>query len=386
MKHSVRILLLCVAALAWACSQNDPPKGRPDLTIDDITVEEGLPAHFMVTLSEASEDTVGFMYITRDGTAVSTDYSAMGTYGVGFIAPGSLSTSINVLTYSDGVQETDERFNVILSSVQNASLIKSAGLGTITTSDRIPMISVDPLVTANEGSDAIVTLMLSGPSPANASFTYTTRTGSAGGTDFTEVLTPKNVSVAAGDTKIQIRIPIRQDNLAEGAESFSIVLADLTNLSMANTERPIYILEDSKTFFMNAKIEGQPWTGLVDGTLGASFTGNNGTNVMLGTGQNFSQITLTFYNPPTAPKHYKIATLGFLADDNHITAVYTPFYGTSPGPIYLGVAGIGELNIMEVDLVNNVIKGSFNFVGLDSKNSERNVTVTDGVFRIPMHP
>jgi len=386
MKHSVRILLLCVAALALACSQNDEPtKSRPDLTIDDVTVEEGLRALFTVTLSEASEDTVGFFYVTKDGTAVSTDYSATESYRVGFIAPGSLSTSISVVTYSDGVQETDESFNIILSSVQNASLIKSAGRCIIANSDRIPMVSMNPLFTVNEGDDAVVTLNLSGPSPAAATFTYITRAESAGGADFTEVLIPKSVSVAAGDTKIQIKIPTLQDNLVEDAESFSIVLSDFTNLSMANPESPIYILEDSKTFFMNAKIDGNPWTGIADGALGASFNGTNGTNVVLGTGQNFSQMWLTFYNPPTVPKHYKIETSGSLFDDDHINAEYRPFYGTTPGPIYLGLTRGGELNILEVDLVNGIIKGTFNFTGQDSKVPERKVTVSDGVFRIPMN-
>lgn len=377
--------MIGVAALALACSKNDdPPKGRPDLTIDDVTVEEGLRAIFTVTLSEASEDTVSFRYVTQTGTALATDYSAIETYRVGFIAPGSLSTSISVVTYSDGVPETEESFTLVLSSVQNASMVRSAGLCTITNSDRIPMVSMDPLFTVNEGGDAIVTLLLNRPSPANATFTYMTRAESAGGADFAEVLTPKNVAIATGDTKVQIKIHTLQDNLAEDAESFSIVLSDFTNLSMANAESPIYILEDSKTFFMNAKIGDTPWTGLADGKLGASFTGG-GNNVVLGNGQNFSQIRMTLYNPPAAPKHYKITSSIYPLDDDHITTEYRPFYGTTPGPIYWGVAG-GELNILEVDLVNNVIKGTFNFTGLDTKDAERKVTVSNGVFRIPMNP
>ena len=386
MNHSVTILLLCITALLCTCSPSDestePTKNPPGMSVDNITIEEGLPAIFTVTIDQASPDTIRFRYATRDGSADLKDYSSRESFTDVTIAPGSLSASITIPTYSDSSQEPDETFSLVLSNLQGARFIKSEGLATITNSDRIPLLSMRPLITAIEGSDVAVMLTLSKASPVAASFTYVTRTESASSTDFAEITTPKSVSIAPGDTKVQIRISTVSDNTAEAAESFSVTLSDFTNVSMAVTKTEVYILEDSKSFFMNAKIDGKSWTALPDGVLGASFSDLS----ISGTGQNFSQITLVLYDQPTGPKHYKIGAGRLPGDDDHIATVYTPLFGSTPGPVYWGIpSSSGELNLLEMDLVNGILEGTFNFICQDNTNDKK-VTVTEGVFRLPMNP
>ncbi|MFL5679673.1 MAG: beta strand repeat-containing protein [Chloroflexota bacterium] len=120
----------------------------PTLTIGDRTVLEGdagtTPATFTVTLSAPSGRTVTVQYATAAGTATTpADYaSASGTLT---FAPGDTSRAIVVNVQGDTLDESNETFNVNLTSPSGAGIADGTGLGTITDDDPKPAItSVSP--------------------------------------------------------------------------------------------------------------------------------------------------------------------------------------------------------------------------------------------------
>jgi hypothetical protein len=116
---------------------DDPP---PTISIGDSTVTEGVPgpataAHFTVTLSPASDETVTVQYSTTDGTAVApADYLPVSLKTLVF-EPGVVSQVIKIKIKADDLDEPDETFFVNLSSPTNASLGDFQGMGTILDND-----------------------------------------------------------------------------------------------------------------------------------------------------------------------------------------------------------------------------------------------------------
>ena len=114
----------------------------PTISIADSSVTEGDSGTdtitFTVTLSEAySYEDVTFNYATNSDSGatatVSTDY--MITSGSGTIVAGNQTTTLSVLINGDTDIESDETFNLVLSSLTNALAADITALGTITNND-----------------------------------------------------------------------------------------------------------------------------------------------------------------------------------------------------------------------------------------------------------
>ncbi|MYJ22988.1 MAG: hypothetical protein F4101_06340, partial [Nitrospira sp. SB0673_bin_12] len=90
---------------------NDAP---PELLIDDVTVEEGEPAHFPVTLSAVSGKSIRVAWHTVEGTATEAqDYT--GQHGQVTIPPGVRTTDLVVPTIDDSeVEAPEERYTLRL--------------------------------------------------------------------------------------------------------------------------------------------------------------------------------------------------------------------------------------------------------------------------------
>ena len=117
------------------------PPATPTLAIGDATVNpEGdsgtKNADFTVTLSSAAIAPVTVAYAASDGTAAAPgDYTA--TSGTLTFSPGDTSKTISVPVVGDTVPETDETFNVDLSSPSGATIADGHGIGTIVDDDEI---------------------------------------------------------------------------------------------------------------------------------------------------------------------------------------------------------------------------------------------------------
>ncbi|MFK7207870.1 Calx-beta domain-containing protein, partial [Acinetobacter baumannii] len=123
----------------------------------------------------------------------------------------------------------------------------STGTGTITNDDAVPTISVNN-VTATEGTDLyeVFTVSLSNPSSGPIVFNPTLSNGTAiVGTDTGTALEYNNgtswvavpvggITFAAGQTSVQVRVAVTDDNIDEANETFNLT-ATVTSGSTANT-------------------------------------------------------------------------------------------------------------------------------------------------------
>ena len=87
-----------------------------------------------MTLSAASTQTVTVNYATANGTAIAgADYQAAS--GTLTFSPGQTLKSVTVPVSGDTLVELNETFSVNLSGAQNATILDSQGVATITNDD-----------------------------------------------------------------------------------------------------------------------------------------------------------------------------------------------------------------------------------------------------------
>ena len=112
------------------------------LWIDDVALSEGdngtKAFTFTVRLSETSGQAVNVLYTTKDGTATAgSDYEAKSDTLM--IPAGQTTGTIIVTVNGDKSLEPDETFYVKMSSVSNATIADSQGVGTIRSDDLVLM-------------------------------------------------------------------------------------------------------------------------------------------------------------------------------------------------------------------------------------------------------
>ncbi|MCR6568994.1 Calx-beta domain-containing protein, partial [Acinetobacter baumannii] len=148
----------------------------------------------------------------------------------------------------DNIDEVNETFNLTATVTSGTTANTSAvGVGTIVDNDPAPTISVDN-VTATEGTDPyqVFTVSLSNPSSGPIVFNPTLSNGTAiVGTDTGTALEYNNgsgwvavpvggVTFAAGQTSVQVRVSVTDDNIDEVNETFNLT-ATVTSGTTANT-------------------------------------------------------------------------------------------------------------------------------------------------------
>lgn len=225
---------------------------NPTITVSDATVAEGQSGttnlNFTVSLSAASGKSVTVDYATADGTASTGGSLATGgqdyTAGNGTVvfAPGTTSMPVSVQVTGDVLNEANETLSVAISNSTNATLGgKSTGTGTISNDDVLPTLVIDS-VAANEGNAGTVNLVFTvslvdvalnpAPSGRSVSVNYATQAGTAAApTDF--AATTGTVSFAAGETQKTVTVVANGDTLAEGNETFSVLLSAPVNATIA---------------------------------------------------------------------------------------------------------------------------------------------------------
>lgn len=131
---------------------------QPSVSISDVSLVEGnggsTNAVFTVTLSDPTARTVTVSAMTANLSATAgSDYTATGPTTLTF-APTVTSQTFSVPVLGDVIVESDEMFEVTLSSATNASIADGVGIGTITNDEATPPSRV--FVSANTGNDANV--------------------------------------------------------------------------------------------------------------------------------------------------------------------------------------------------------------------------------------
>ncbi len=218
------------ASASLTIVDDDP---APKVSIDDVSNAEGNNGTtnfiFTVSLDAASGQQVSVNYTTADNTAQSgTDYQAAND--IVTFAPGETSKQITVLVNGDTQVESNETFVVNLYNLNNASVGKFTGIGSIVNDDSN---SPAPAIQFSQTSYAVqedlgaitVTVTRSGDTAAAASVDYTTGDGSAAQkTDFEYAA--GTLTFAPGETSKTFIVLVNEDAYVEAAETFSLTLSN----------------------------------------------------------------------------------------------------------------------------------------------------------------
>src|SRR6056297_1807780 len=209
--------------------------GAPVLNSQPGTVTEGAAddviVSFDLVLDAPSGRPMSVSYSTTDGSATAgEDYQAAS--GDVTFAPGETAITVDVTVLGDTADETTETFTLELSGAQNVTLATASVTATIVDNDGIPSISVGN-VTVDEGAaSAVFPINLSNPSADEVSVEYATADGTAtAGGDYEAVAA--TAVFAPGETAVSVSVPVIDDGLDEGSESFSLVLANPVNADIA---------------------------------------------------------------------------------------------------------------------------------------------------------
>ena len=138
----ISAILLVQTSMMLSCKKTETPAPKaviPKLSFDDVTITEGnssgVKAILTFYLSESTKSTVSFIWSTVDSTAkAGEDYEAVSGSTVTF-NPGETTKTIQINIISDTILEFNEKFNVKISGLQNATSTKSTASVTILNDD-----------------------------------------------------------------------------------------------------------------------------------------------------------------------------------------------------------------------------------------------------------
>ena len=195
----------------------------PELSIADAAVDEGGRAGFVVSLSEAGDETVTVAYATADGTAAAgSDYTAAS--GTLRFEPGEMAKTVTVTTLDDETSESAETFTVELSAPSGAALADGTATGTITDDDEAPTLSIDDAAAVVEGEPAAFTVRLSAPSGVAVEASYATMDGTAAaGADYAAA--SGTLRFEPGETAKTVTVTTLDDDTPESEETFTVELS-----------------------------------------------------------------------------------------------------------------------------------------------------------------
>ena len=213
----------------------------PELSVSNVSAQEGNALTFRVTLSPASAVTVTVRAATSvegSATAEASDFTAVTTTLT--FAANEMSKQVTVTTREDSTDEDNETFTLTLSNPTNAALSNDqttlAVFGVIEDDDDPPVLSVAPAA-ATEGAPVEFTVSLSAVSGKTVTVTAATSIGgsdTAVSDDFTTV--SETLTFAPGDRSKTVTVTTANDRLdEEDEETFTLTLSGPSNATLSTT-------------------------------------------------------------------------------------------------------------------------------------------------------
>lgn len=227
------------------------PFTTPTLTISDVTVTEGSGAGqavFDVTLSEFFGQVVKVDYATANGSATSgSDYTATSGTLTFDPANGITTQQISVPISGDCLIEGSETFTVSLSNAVNASIVKTAGTGTILNDDLAGTLhfSAATFSASENAGTAIITVTRTGGTGASVSVSYATSNGTATQPpDYAQ--TSGTLTFDCHETSKTFAVTIADDTLDEADETVNLKLTNPTGGATlgAQSDAVLTIIDD----------------------------------------------------------------------------------------------------------------------------------------------
>jgi hypothetical protein len=232
----------------------DDDSGPPGIYINNRTLTEGAAgtttmAQFTVKLSEATTHTVSVSYATRDETAKSTTGDFTATSGTLTFPPGNTARLVQIPVKGDNVDESDEQFSVLLSSVVGASYQVRIGRATIRDDDASPTVNVAGASRpeGDSGSGPVnFKLTLSAPTETTITVHYATTNASANsasaGTDYSPV--SGTATFLPGETAKPVPVTVFGDVIDEDNERIALNLSAPTNATLGTASALSIIVDD----------------------------------------------------------------------------------------------------------------------------------------------
>ncbi|HEX8979155.1 MAG TPA: Calx-beta domain-containing protein [Parasulfuritortus sp.] len=204
----------------------------PQLSINNVTVNEGQTANFTVRLSTVSNRTITVVAATADGTAhAGTNYTAK-TATLTFPA-GTTTQTFSVSTLDDHAVTNTLTFYVNLSSPSNATISDGQGVGSILNIDQ-PALTINN-VSVNEGQTANFTVRLSAASTHTITVVAATADNTAhAGTNY--VAKTATLTFAPGTTTQTFSVSTIDDHVVTGTLSFYVNLTSPTNATISDSQ------------------------------------------------------------------------------------------------------------------------------------------------------
>ncbi|MBT9165955.1 MAG: hypothetical protein DDT25_00618 [Chloroflexi bacterium] len=210
-------------------------------------------ATITVNLSSASTQEVRVNYATSDGTATAPgDYTvASGTLT---FDPGVTSQSFTVTILNDDLVEGDETLNLTLSNPTNAVLGTPAVAVLTIIDDEMPEVMFDSAtyMVAEDGIEAIITVVLSQATLNTVTVDYATSDGTATAPD-DYTAASGTLTFAPGVTSQSFTVPITNDETAEGNETIILTLSEPSNAVLGTPDRAVLTIRDDESWLF-------PWS------------------------------------------------------------------------------------------------------------------------------
>ena len=217
----------------------------PELEVDNVSVREGTggvtPAPVPVSLSEASSSPVTIEWHAQAGSASAADFTtAAGTL---VIPAGATSGVIPAEVVADAVDESTERFTVVVDSATGVRIGDGTATVKIKDDDAKPSVSVGDAAVGEAGGAALVPVRLSVASGRAVTVEFRTHHGSARSRrDFTR--TRGVVTFAPGQTEVFAMVAITDDAEREATETFRVELDDADHAEIAQDSATVTILDN----------------------------------------------------------------------------------------------------------------------------------------------
>ena len=367
----------------------------PAIYVDDVVVSEGDKfVDVVVRLDVAAATAVTVAYGVEDFTANGNDFTRIS--GSLTFAPGETTRVVRVELRDDiGSTEFNERFQFQLSSPSNATL-GGEGFAWIQVIDNdtvkdTPTLFVRDVIVDEKASTAkfVVSLgrTIGESSKSSVTVDYATADGSAqAGSDY--VAKSGSLTFAPGESVKTVVVPLLDDSVAEGRESFVLNLSNATSATIADGQATAEIAANDATAISQPRLlvadmvvgEGDNF---VDIEVGLSAPGSNTVTVQYGVedftanGNDFSRFNgkLTFL-PGETSKVVRIE----LRDDLGSTEFNDRFQFvlSSPSNATLGGEGIAWIQVVDNDTVKDTPSLFVRDVIVDEKSGTAKFVVSLG--------
>lgn len=191
-----------------------------------------------ITVSPVVPYEVSFDVATVDGTAIAgNDYVQVPTTRL-TIPANTPQTTQTIALQNDSTQEPTEQFTLLVNNPDGARFADRAaqsisGTVTITDSDepvQAGSLQVQPAVVAEDGVNAVITVITGGNSEVDIDFDFSTADGTAiAGADYTA--SNGSGTIPAGSSSTTIVIPVLDDATDEPNETFTVTVTPTSGLT-----------------------------------------------------------------------------------------------------------------------------------------------------------